>query len=106
MPIMMASLRARSRWTRSRTASPVIATGRRPARASLAVGRDRELEHDMRPAFAHAPDMAGMIAARRLRADPDIDRNAGGPQPRMAAPRHFGIGILHRRDHAGDRRRR
>ena len=53
-------------------------------RAGFAVGRDRELEHDMGPAVAHAPDMAGMIAPRFLGAEADLDRNARGAQPRMA----------------------
>ena len=92
MPIMMASLCARIRWTRSRTASPVIATGLRPARRRLAVGRDRKLEHDVRAAVAHAPDVAGMIAARLVGADADIDRDAGGAQPRMALPATSGLG--------------
>jgi hypothetical protein len=34
------------------------------------------------------------------RAQPDIDRDAGGAQPRVALPGHFRIGILDRRHHA------
>ena len=54
----------------------------------------------MRAAVAHAPDMAGMIVARLVGADADIDRDAGGAQPRMARARHFGIGIFDRRHDA------
>ena len=100
MPIMIASLCARSRWTRSRTASPVMATGLRARRAGFAVGRDRELEHDVGPAVAHAPDVAGMIAPRLLGADADLDRDARRAQPRVARARDFGIGIFERRDDA------
>ena len=92
MPTMMASLCARMRWTRSRTASPVIATGLRPGRAGLAVGRDRELEHDLRAALAHAPDMAGMVVPGLLGADADLDGNAGRAQPRVALPATSGLG--------------
>ena len=41
-----------------------------------------------------------MVAPRLLGADADIDRDAGGAQPRVALPGHFGIGIFERRDHA------
>ena len=39
-------------------------TGAGAGGAGLAVGRNRKLEHDVRTAVAHAPDMAGMVAAR------------------------------------------
>ena len=68
--------------------------------AGLAVCRNRELEHDMGPAVAHAPDMAGMIAARLVGADADLDRNAGRAQPRMTRARDFRIGVFQRRDDA------
>ena len=80
----------------------MIAIGRRPGAAGLAVGGDRELEHDAGPAIAHAPDVAGMVAARRFGADADVDRNARRAQPRMSRARDFGIGILERRDDARD----
>ena len=54
----------------------------------------------MRTAVAHAPDMAGMVAPRRVGADADFDRDAGGAQPRMARAGDFGIGIFQRRDDA------
>ena len=46
----------------------------------------------MGPAVAHAPDVTGMVAARRLGADADIDRDAGRPQPCMARTGASGLG--------------
>ena len=100
MPTMIASFCARRRCTRSRAASPVIATGLPPAAPGLAVGRHRELERHARPAVAHAQDVAGVVAPRLVGADADIDRNALRAQPRMARARDFRIGILERRDDA------
>ena len=100
MPTATASYCARRRCTRSRTASPVIATGLRPGAARFAVGRYRELEHHIGPAGGHAQDMAGMRAPRFVRAGADIDRDAGGAQPRVTRAGHFRIGILKRRDDA------
>ena len=77
-----------------------MAIGLRPAAAGFAVGGDRELEQNVRAAFGEAKNVAGMIAPRLVRADPDIDGNAGGAQPGMPLPRHFGIGIFQRRHHA------
>src|SRR5580704_14699394 len=45
-----------------------------PRRAGFAVGGDRQLEHDVGPAVAHAPDMAGMVAPGFLGTDTDVDR--------------------------------
>ena len=69
-------------------------------RAGFAVGRDCELEHDVRAAVAHAADVAGMVAARLVGADADLDDNAGRAQPRMAGAGDFGIGIFERGDDA------
>ena len=102
IPTRMASHCARNRCTRARAASPVIATGLRPAAPILSSARHRELEDHMRTLVADAPEMPGMIARGLRRAEPDIDRDAGGAQPRMALPRHFRIGILDRRHHARD----
>ena len=101
---MMASLWARIRWTRSRTASPVIATGRRPAApalpsaeiASLSItfGRPSRMRR-IWPAWSRRASSAPRptstaIPAARSRAWPC----AG----------HFGIGIFERRDDARDPR--
>ena len=56
----------------------------------------------MRTLVADAPEMPGMIARRFRSTEPDIDRDAGGAQPRMALAGHFRIGILDRRHHARD----
>ena len=48
MPVMIASLCARSRCTRSRAGSPGNGDRLAASGPSLAVGRDRELEHDVR----------------------------------------------------------
>src|ERR1700694_4159049 len=51
---------------------------------------------------AGAPGVSGVIARGLGRAEPDIDRDAGGPKFRVALPGDFRIGILDRRDHARD----
>src|SRR6516164_4596514 len=81
--------------------------GNRPAirGAHLAVGRNGELERDMRSAVAHAANMAGVIAARRFGGEADIDRDAGRAQPRMPGSGNLQVRILKRRDHARDTRR-
>src|SRR5579862_3377932 len=71
--------------------------GLAPGRSGFAVGRDRELEHDLGPAVAHAADVAGMVAPGFLGTDTDLDRNARGTQPPMALARDFGIGVFERR---------
>ena len=73
-----------------------------PRGAGLAVGRDRELEGHLGPTVAHAPNVAGEVVRAPLRADADVDRNAGRAQPRVAGAGHFGIGVFDRRDDAGD----
>ncbi len=93
MPTMMASLCARMRWTRSRAASPVIATGRRPGGAGFAVGGDRKLEH------AHAGGRRACGGCgrhdraapprRRRRRRPRCRRRAAGRGP---APATSGLG--------------
>ncbi len=85
-------------------AHPLAGDRQRPpaGRAGLAVGRDRELEHDLRAAFAHAPDVAGMGAPRLGGADADVDRDAGGAQPRMARAGDLRVGVFERGDHARD----
>ena len=103
MPTMIASLCARRRCTRSRAASPVIASGLPAGRSRFAVGRNRELEHHVRPAVAHAPDVAGMVTARLVGADADVDRDASRAQPRMTRARDFGIRVFQRRDDARKR---
>ncbi len=102
MPIMMASLRARRRWTRSRTASPGNRKWLPTGGARLTIGRDSELEQNVRPPFPHPQNVTGVIAARRLGADTDINRDAGGAQPRMSCTGDLGVWILDRRDHARD----
>ena len=71
--------------------------GLAPGRPGFAVGGDRELEHDLGTALAHAPDMAGMVVPGFLGADADFDRNARSTQPPMAFARNFGIGVFERR---------
>ena len=74
---------------------------RRPAcRPSFAIRRDRELEHDVGTAVAHAPDVSGMVVARFLGAGVNIDDNASRTKPRVALAGHFRIGIFDRRDDA------
>ena len=105
MPIMIASLWARRRCTRSRTASPVIATGLRPAApalpsaetASLSMtwGRPSRMRRmwpawSRRASSAPRPTSTAMPAARS-RAWP----GAGDLR----------IGVFQRRDDAGDARR-
>src|SRR6266446_9162279 len=51
---------------------------------------------------ADAPEVSGMIARGLSRAEPDIDRDAGGAKFCMALPGDFRIGILDRRHHARD----
>ena len=70
--------------------------------AGLAVGRHRELEQHLRPAFAHAADVAGVGARRRLGAEPDLDRDAAARAAGRAPARDLRIGILQRRHHARD----
>ena len=102
MPVSTASLMARMRCTRARAGSPVIGAGPPPREAGLAVGRDRELEHDLRAALAHAPDMSRMRPPRLIGADADRDRDAGRGQPAMALAGDLRIGILQRRHHPRD----
>ena len=102
IPTRIASHCARSRCTRSLAASPVIATGLRPAAPILPSADTASLSMHMRPAVAHAADMPGMVARGLVGAEPDIDRDAGGAQPAMALPRHLRIGVLDRRHHARD----
>src|ERR1700676_383470 len=56
----------------------------------------------MGPLVADAPEVSGVIACRRGRPEPDIDRDAGSPKFRVALPGDFRIGILDRRYHAPD----
>ena len=76
---------------------------RAPAgQAGLAVGGDRELEHDLRAALPHAPDMSRMGMPRRLGTDPDLELDAGLSQAAMARAGDLRVGILERRHHPGD----
>src|ERR1700733_14214141 len=70
--------------------------------ADLVVGGYPEVEDHVGTLVADAPEMPGMVMRRLRRAEPDVDRNAGGAQFGMALPGHFRVGILDRRDHAGD----
>ena len=70
-----------------------------PRRAGFAVGGDRQLEQHVGTAFGEAENVTGMVAPRLIRADPNIDGNAGGTQPGVPLTRHFGIGIFQRRYH-------
>ena len=66
----------------------------------LFIHRDRQLESHVRPAVLHAPDVAGMSVPRLLRADADLDHDAGFSHAPMAGTRDLGIGIDQRRNHA------
>src|SRR4051794_35159960 len=59
----------------------------------------------MRALVPDTPEMPGMIMRRFRRPEPDINRDAGGAEPRMALPGHFRIGVFDRRHHAGESRR-
>ena len=73
-----------------------------PGRGDLVVLRYREFQDHVGPLVANAPEMPGVIARRFPGTKPDVDRNPGTTQPGMALPRHLGVGILDRRDHARD----
>jgi hypothetical protein len=63
---------------------------------------NRKLEHGLWAAFAHPPDVAGVVAPRLGGADADVDSNARGAQPRMARAGDLRVGVFERGDHAGD----
>ena len=68
------------------------------ARADHAVGGDRELQRDVRPALGDARDVAGM--ARRAASSastPVVTAMPASLQLRVALPRGARIGIVHRR---------
>ena len=54
----------------------------------------------MGPAVVHAPDVTGMVVARLRGADADVDRDAGGAQPRMPGAGDLGVGVFQRGDDA------
>jgi hypothetical protein len=54
---------------------------------------------DTARAVAHAPEVAGMCMPGGLPAQPHLDRDAMGGEPRIALPRDLRIGILDGRDH-------
>ena len=102
MPIRIASCIARIRCTRSRAASPVIATGLRPARPALPSADTASFSVTCGRPSRMRRICPALSRARLLGADADLDRDAGRAQPRMALPRHFRIGILERGDDARD----
>ena len=58
----------------------------------FAVGRDRELEDDLRTALAHAPDMAGVGLPRLVGADPDLTAMPAAAMRRWPSPATCGLG--------------
>ena len=60
----------------------------------------------MRPTSGDAADVTGMRTLRVFRAKADIDGNSFFTQPFVTFPRHFGVGIFHRGNHARDPRAR
>ena len=79
-----------------------IATGLRPAAPILSSLDTASLRITCGTLVADPPEVSGMVARSLERAEPDIDRDAGGAKSGMALPDHFGIGILDRRHHAGN----
>ena len=58
----------------------------------------------MRPAVALTPDMSGMVTARFVGADADINRDARIAKPLVAGARHFGVRVFKRGDDARNSR--
>ena len=79
----------------ARDRNGLVAGGR-----DLVVGGHRELQDHMRALVADAAEMPGMVVRGLLRAQADIDGDAGGAKFCVPLARDFGIGILDRRDHA------
>src|ERR1700691_1698029 len=52
----------------------------------------------MRTAVTHAPDVTGMVAARFVGANTDVDRDASRAKACVTLPRYCGVGVLDRRD--------
>src|SRR5689334_11051321 len=71
----------------------------------FAVRGDGKLEQDLRSPVTHAADVPNMIGSRSLGFDANLGDNSGATQQGMPAPRNFGIGVLHRRDHPRNSRR-
>ena len=72
------------------------------ARRGEPVRRLGELERHARPPRRHAQNMAEMVAPRLRRPGADRDGDPRGSQPRVALAADERIGVLHRRDDAGD----
>jgi hypothetical protein len=72
--------------------------------ARLAVSRNRELNHHVRPPLRHARDVPGVIAPRLVRTKPDLDGDTFRPHALVSLPGHLRIRIFQRRDDAGDAR--
>ena len=77
-----------------------MASGFRPAAPGLAVGRHRKLEDDVRPAIAHPADVAGVIAARLVGSNADVDGNSRRTKPFVPRARDLGFGVFQRGDNA------
>ena len=70
--------------------------------ADLFVGGHRELQDHMRALVADAAEMPGMVVRGFAGAKADINGNSRCTQFRVPLARHFQIGILDRRHHAGN----
>jgi hypothetical protein len=67
-----------------------------PSRPNLAIGRNGELQRNMRAAIAHALQMSGMVVPRLLGDDADLDDNAGRTKPGVAGTGNLRIRIFER----------
>ena len=94
------ALRAQQMHPRLRAASPVIATGLRPAAPILSSADTASFRITCGRLSRMRRKCPAWSCAASAAHEPDIDGDPGGAQPRMALPRHFRIGILDRRHHA------
>jgi hypothetical protein len=65
-------------------------------KSDLAVGGDCKLEGNLRPTFAHAPDVAGVSAPGLLGANADFDIDAVFGKPPMASTDNLRVRVLER----------
>ena len=104
IPTRMASLCARSRCTRVRAASPVMATGLWPLAAILSSLDTASFRITCGRLIANAAEMPGMVVRGFLGKQADIDGDAGGAKFCVPLACDFGIGILDRCHHARNAR--
>jgi hypothetical protein len=71
-------------------------------RRDLAVQAGGALDGDAGPAQSPVDQEGGVLLGGRLGPVPELDRDAGGPQPGRAAPGHERVGVDQGGDHAAD----